>query len=295
MLHTLVPVVIRTLEDLRCINLLIAFEVRHEIGAFFVDSILLENVQYNRCLRKPFRSRLEDFRLSHLASYFSLARPLENGTNSLEIISCTCYKACCSSCVANARASRFRASASSRYVQHLLFRFVWRTVFSDGWVIDSASCLMQRNARSSAWPATPFSSSIIAESRALKYELGVHIVRGFIAWLYGSKPGSVHDIEVTRAGGLLRKLLPGELILADKGYVGEDLLLTPIRQPVDENEWNVNRELSSVRIIVEHTIGRIKFFRSMSEPWRHELFFHHFVFRVICNLVNVDMMLAAPR
>jgi len=171
-------------------------------------------------------------------------------------------------------------------------RFLGRLGYRFNLVLDATECPIERPA-DNAVQRLHYSGK--SKQHALKYELGVHIVRGFIAWLYGSKPGSVHDIEVTRAGGLLRKLLPGELILADKGYVGEDLLLTPIRQPVDENEWNVNRELSSVRIIVEHTIGRIKFFRSMSEPWRHELFFHHFVFRVICNLVNVDMMLAAPR
>jgi len=133
------------------------------------------------------------------------------------------------------------------------------------------------------------------KKHTVKYELGIQIETGLICWLAGGVPGRVHDLQVSRQFGLFDMLLPGELLLADKGYIGEDLFLTPMRQPEDEAEWDTNRDLSSVRDLVENVIGRVKVFQCTQQKWRHEIDLHLVMFEVVCNLANLEMMLHPMR
>lgn len=158
-------------------------------------------------------------------------------------------------------------------------------------ILDATECPIERP---SDYETQKMYYSGKSKTHCVKYEVGIHYTEGFLVWISGSRPGSVHDLQVTRESGLLDMLLPNELILADKGYIGEDLFLTPIRQPESEEEWFVNAELSRVRILIEHVIGRLKVFRCLREPWRHDLHLHAVVFDVICNLVNLDFLAAPP-
>jgi hypothetical protein len=122
----------------------------------------------------------------------------------------------------------------------------------------------------------------------IKYEIGVQLQSGKIVWLAGGVPGSVHDITLYRSCGLRSYLLPGEMILADKGYIGDDIIITPFRPARSEEEKEFNSAISSLRQIVEHTYHRIKIFNFTQHKWRHHLDLHPMAFKVICHTLNIE-------
>ena len=53
---------------------------------------------------------------------------------------------------------------------------------------------------------------------------------GDIVWVSGPLPGAVHDLTAARIWGIVRALAAsGLVVLADKGYLGEDHIRTPYR------------------------------------------------------------------
>ncbi len=129
-----------------------------------------------------------------------------------------------------------------------------------------------------------------AKKHSIKYEIGVHPDTGFITWVGGPVPGSVHDLKLAKATGILDLLREGERILADKGYIGDFRIIAPFKGrhlPKDLKE--INYFLGSHCWIVEHIIGRIKNFHCISHKWRHSLQLHKYVFYVICEIVNIDL------
>jgi hypothetical protein len=82
-------------------------------------------------------------------------------------------------------------------------------------------------------------------------------------------------------GGILNKLERNEFIFGDKGYAGEQKIITP---------WQV-QGMEPIRSIVENTIGRIKFFRCLKVPWRHDIALHHIVFTVATQITALEMIL----
>ena len=133
------------------------------------------------------------------------------------------------------------------------------------------------------------------KKHTLKYEVVVSIVTGFFVRVTGGFPGSMHDFTMSILSGLFEDLLPGELVLADKGYIGDESIVTPVRRPATDDEWETNRALSSVRELVEHSIGRLKVFKCLTTPWRHDLTLHPIVFMLICNIMNLEFTFHPPR
>lgn len=94
-----------------------------------------------------------------------------------------------------------------------------------------------------------------------------------------SNEGRTHDVTMLRAQiGLLAVLgATTATVLADKAYVGlkhdidPDGLLTPWVRPrggvLDDNDRDANHLLSSLRMPVEHAIGRMKWWRAL-RYWR---------------------------
>ena len=124
---------------------------------------------------------------------------------------------------------------------------------------------------------------------SLKYEVGVELNSGLFVWFQGAYPGSWNDLTIIRSSGLLELLEVGELILADKIYVGEPQIITPFKAPKDEIEREMNSIIYSYRIIVENSLSRIKTFNSTRTKWRHSPFLHSKVFKVLVNILNIDL------
>jgi len=131
----------------------------------------------------------------------------------------------------------------------------------------------------------------------LKYTVAVQIVSGQICHVIGSHGGSVSDISQLREGDLvaiIQSWSPFEILLADKGYQGHWKILTPLKgkylSPVEEA---FNEVLSSVRIIVECTIKRLKQFGVLGSRGRFHagLTRHEEVFIVCSQITHISLEL----
>lgn len=130
---------------------------------------------------------------------------------------------------------------------------------------------------------------------AMKYEVGIHPISGRLVWIGGPVPGSVHDMRLMYLANILKGILPQELILGDKGYIGNWNIVTPFKKPETVEKEEISEFLSSKRWIVEHVLGRFKNFKCLSTQWRHNLELHGYIFYIIAEIVNVDMIFCPVR
>jgi hypothetical protein len=76
----------------------------------------------------------------------------------------------------------------------------------------------------------------------------------------------------------------------DLGYLGEDLIATPIKKPrnseLTTTQKQENREFSSKRVFVEHRIRSVKMFRVAQERFRLNSQNYERVILTICGLVR---------
>ena len=97
---------------------------------------------------------------------------------------------------------------------------------------------------------------------------------------------------------------PAILILADSGYRGIQKVhantLMPIRHKADIEKLSeeqqstrkaTNKAISSIRMKIEHIIGRIKVFKIIAERYRNHLKRLLLRFNLICGIVNYEKLL----
>ena len=122
----------------------------------------------------------------------------------------------------------------------------------------------------------------------IKYEIGIHVITGKIVWVHGPFRGGVHDLNIFR-DKLIGLLSPGEMILADKGYVGSISIITPTKGAPYSifKRCSEDKVLNAVRSKVEMIIGRIKFFNCCKVIYRSDLEEHKVMFDVVCRLTNL--------
>ena len=129
----------------------------------------------------------------------------------------------------------------------------------------------------------------------IKYEVAITSTSPYhIIYVGGGVPGGLmNDLQLARHG-YLNTVNADELVLADMGYIGDPCFVTPIKRgggrelSADEQSWN--QTIASLRIPVEHIMGHIKRFGCMRSPWRHDWDKHPTVFRVICELLEVEIL-----
>jgi hypothetical protein len=125
----------------------------------------------------------------------------------------------------------------------------------------------------------------------MKYDMAISLDSNQIIWIGVDIGGNLfHDLSLARLG-ILREI--GELYLVgDKAYSGEERIITPIKGPTAslspaQNQYN--RNLARIRIAVENVFGRFTNFACMTHPWRGSYSEHTIVFRVLAEMVNIDM------
>ena len=97
---------------------------------------------------------------------------------------------------------------------------------------------------------------------------------GEIVWVSGPLPGAVHDLTAARTWGIIAELdASGLVVLADKGYLGEDGLRTPYRgrnKPASQKD--ANRAHARLRAPGERANAQLKTWRIVRKlrccPWR---------------------------
>ena len=120
-----------------------------------------------------------------------------------------------------------------------------------------------------------------------KWECAVRMSDGLFVWVSDNYRGPVHDAAVTRKSGILDLLVDEERILGDKGYVGFDQILAPLKgRKLSRIQQLFNHAINERRVIVERTFGRLKEFRCLRVPWRSDLNRHNQAFVVCAHITN---------
>jgi hypothetical protein len=143
------------------------------------------------------------------------------------------------------------------------------------------------------------------KAHTLKSQVAVDEETGRVADVGESRPGRWADLEVLRRSEPKRRLPAGLGALGDLAYVGiadwhpEGLGAAPRRKPRGrprpEEDRRFNRAFSRRRIVVEHTIGRLRRYQALSQVDRHRRRGHTARVRAVAGLVNrmLDHQVAA--
>lgn len=94
-------------------------------------------------------------------------------------------------------------------------------------------------------------------------------------------------------------MMPLQLCLTDKGYQGMTKLhpssCTPTKKPrkgdLPDGERQHNRLLARIRVIVEHSIRRLKIFRILAERYRNRRKRFGLRLNLIAAIINDELML----
>lgn len=112
--------------------------------------------------------------------------------------------------------------------------------------------------------------------------------RGKVLTVSRAYPGKVHDKKVFDTARVQPP--PGRSRSGDLGYLGAPLRV-PHRKPkggsLTEEQKRDNRLHASERIVVEHTIGKMKVFKIVSERFRNPLRSHTPIFKAVAGLYNL--------
>lgn len=132
------------------------------------------------------------------------------------------------------------------------------------------------------------------KQHTLKSQIVIDEVTGEIADVAESVPGPTADITLAGQSGVLARLPPGVGVLGDLGYPGLDKLhplgAIPRRKPRGRDrppeDIAYNRAFARRRIAVEHTIGQVRSYQSLSQTDRQHRRNHSSRVRAVAGLVN---------
>ena len=116
--------------------------------------------------------------------------------------------------------------------------------------------------------------------------------KGQILTVSRSYQGRVHDKKIydkTRSYPDQKNV--GKI--GDLGYIGIPKMTTPFKKPkgksLTKEQKAANRELAKVRIVVEHSIRKMKIFKILQDRYRNPLNKHSLIFKNIAGLANMMM------
>ena len=121
------------------------------------------------------------------------------------------------------------------------------------------------------------------KSAGLRYEVGVGLQSGDICWVNGPFPcGSWSDLKIFKSK-LANRLLPGEMVEADKGYPHRK-----VRTPRNIVSQTDKRAKSKARARHETVNKRFKQWSCLTQNFRHELWKHRLCFEavVVCTQLS---------
>lgn len=135
-----------------------------------------------------------------------------------------------------------------------------------------------------------------SKQHAVKNQLIINPKSRKILHVTNSIPAHTHDKKALTDDGILLRAPPRSKGLGDSGFQGitKDCswltVTTPIkrkpRQELSEADKFTNKVLSSIRVRVEHVIGRVKINKILKDPFRGSLKFADLVFKNACSLYN---------
>ena len=137
----------------------------------------------------------------------------------------------------------------------------------------------------------------------LKVQVVVDEETGRFVEVSDSFPGPTADLSVLKSSGVVDRLPPGVGLIGDLAYVGMDKLRPgvgasaprrkPRSKPRPEEDVGYNREFSRRRVVVEHSIGRMRRFKAVTEVDRHHQRHHAARVKAVAGLVNRQLRYGA--
>lgn len=130
----------------------------------------------------------------------------------------------------------------------------------------------------------------------LKSQVGVDEESGRVVHVPPSAPGPTADLKLLKRSRVLGCLPKGVGLIGDKAYTGAAGIrpgvacATPRRKPRKKprppEDRRYNRAVSRRRIVVEHTIRRLRVFQALTQVNRHGRKRHEHRVRAVAGLVN---------
>lgn len=121
----------------------------------------------------------------------------------------------------------------------------------------------------------------------MKYEVGLCIRTGEIVWIYGGFPaGEVNDLGLA-SKLFLTKLNRGEKVIGDLGY-NHYKFITPHTHP------QTARLQKNIRSRHETVNSRLKAFKVLSTPFRHDISKHLLCFYAVAKIVQMSIITDEP-
>jgi hypothetical protein len=150
--------------------------------------------------------------------------------------------------------------------------------------------------RPRAWAEADRHYSGKKKRHTLKAQVAVDEATGLVVDVADSAPGPTADITLLKDSTLPARLPVGVGLGGDLAYVGMDKLhpqgraATPRRKPRGRDrppgDIEYNRAFARRRVIVEHTIGRMRRYQALSQVDRHHRTNHTARVRAVAGLVN---------
>lgn len=113
--------------------------------------------------------------------------------------------------------------------------------------------------------------------------------RGHIRAVSRTCPGAVHDKKLYEQERV--QFPPGVAKTGDRGYQGVAGMHTPIKKPpkgrLTPEQKQYNRAVARARIVVEHTLRRMKIFRILAHRFRNPRHRHALIFKNVAGLHNM--------
>lgn len=138
-----------------------------------------------------------------------------------------------------------------------------------------------------------------SKTHAVKNQILISPKRKRILYITSTKTARIHDKKALIDDGILLHAPLKSKGLGDLGYQGvtDDCswlnLATPIKrkpkQKLSEVDKLTNRTLSSLRVRVEHVIGKLKINKILYYPFRSNIQFADQIFKNICCLYNFKL------
>lgn len=129
----------------------------------------------------------------------------------------------------------------------------------------------------------------------VKFQIATDL-NGMIVHVSDVVQGSIHDTTLFRSSTLPSLLSDHLKVLGDKGYIGNEYVITPMKNPQGKKlrgkEVKHNRMMSSQRVVVENVFHRIKQYHILGNIYRgnrHSFAKITHIVHVICALTNLNM------
>ena len=120
----------------------------------------------------------------------------------------------------------------------------------------------------------------------IKYQVTLCAHRQQCVHIFGPVRGGMGDKEMLERSGILNRLVPGKLANCDRGYIKEQFAHKIAWPNPQQDSKLVNNLKSRIRLRHETFNGKMAFYATMSQTWRHTDKQHGLAFRAIAVTIQ---------